>query len=270
LKVQIVLHHDCTNSPDRATAQVARLPVVWHIIGENSARQRTRHVDLSAHSIVFTMKRGQGRSVRQAIIVSAVIAGVFELASAATSLTAASPESLRHSVAAGAATDRKARSRALFLEMADVIESPRCLNCHPADRHPTQGDDMHIHNPPMVTDGAGHGMPGMNCSQCHGAANFRTNLPRVKSIPGNPRWALAPAEFAWQHKSLQQICEQIKDPTRNGNRTLAQIQEHLAHDKLVGWSWHPGVGRKPAPGTQARFGEVVQTWIDTGSECPTP
>ena len=216
------------------------------------------------------MKGGQGRSVRQAIVASVVIAGVFELASAATSVVASSPEHLHSSVVAGAAAvGLNALSRALFLEMARVIESPRCLNCHPADRHPTQGDDMHIHNPPMVADATGNGMPGMKCSQCHGAANFTTNLPKVKSIPGNPRWSLAPAQFAWQHKSLQQICEQIKDPKRNGNRTLAQIHDHLTNDKLVGWSWHPGPGRKPAPGTQSGFGKIVQNWIDSGSECPT-
>jgi hypothetical protein len=89
------------------------------------------------------MKGGQGRSVRQAIVVSAVIAGAFELASAATSVVATSPEHGHNSVVAGAATiDPKARSRTLFLEMARVIESPRCLNCHPSDRHPAQGDDM--------------------------------------------------------------------------------------------------------------------------------
>jgi hypothetical protein len=37
---------------------------------------------------------------------------------------------------------------------------------------------------------------------------------------------------------------------------------------LVGWAWHPGAGRRPAPGTQERFGEIIEAWIETGSECP--
>jgi hypothetical protein len=37
------------------------------------------------------------------------------------------------------------RSRALFDEAAKVITSPRCLNCHPANDRPTQGNDLHPH-----------------------------------------------------------------------------------------------------------------------------
>jgi hypothetical protein len=48
------------------------------------------------------MKGGQGRSVRQAIFVSAVIAGAFELASAATPVVATSPEHRHNSVVAPA------------------------------------------------------------------------------------------------------------------------------------------------------------------------
>ena len=39
------------------------------------------------------------------------------------------------------------RSRALFDEAAKVITSPRCLNCHPANNRPTQGNDLHPHLP---------------------------------------------------------------------------------------------------------------------------
>ena len=47
--------------------------------------------------------------------------------------------------------------------------------------------------------------------------------------------------MAWQQQARSaQICEQIKDPARNGGKTLAQIQEHMAHDSLVGWGWRPG------------------------------
>src|SRR5262249_3786862 len=34
--------------------------------------------------------------------------------------------------------DQAARSRALFTEAAKVLNSPRCINCHPAGDRPTQ------------------------------------------------------------------------------------------------------------------------------------
>jgi hypothetical protein len=163
---------------------------------------------------------------------------------------------------------QKDASAKLFLRMAEVIESPRCLNCHPAGRSPTQGDDMHLHTPPMVSDASGHGIPGLHCSACHSASNEPIMMPNIKIVPGNPAWSLAPAAFAWQHRSLREICEQIKDPRRNGGRTLEKIHDHVAYDPLVGWAWHPGLGRKPAPMTQATFGKLVQHWINSGAECP--
>jgi hypothetical protein len=167
------------------------------------------------------------------------------------------------------AATHESNSARLFLRMANVIESPRCMNCHPAGRSPTQGDDMHLHTPPMVSDASGYGIPGLQCSACHAATNTSIRLPNVQSVPGNPKWSLAPAAFAWQGKSIRQICLQIKDPARNGNRTLKQIHDHLAYDQLVGWAWHPGLGRKPAPMTQASFGVLVQRWIDSGADCPS-
>jgi hypothetical protein len=75
--------------------------------------------------------------------------------------------------------------------------------------------------------------------------------------------------MAWVGRSPHAICEQLKDPKRNGGKTLAQIVEHNAHDELVGWGWKPGAGREPAPGTQEQFGAIVAAWVETGAECPT-
>jgi hypothetical protein len=65
-----------------------------------------------------------------------------------------------------------------------------------------------------------------------------------------------------------EMCKQMKDPDRNGGRTLALLHEHVAHDDLVAWGWNPGPGREPAPGTQELLGQLVQAWIDSGAECP--
>lgn len=74
--------------------------------------------------------------------------------------------------------------------------------------------------------------------------------------------------MAWEDESLAEICEQIKDPARNGGKSLAALQEHNAKDGLVGWGWHPGPGREPVPGDQETFGQLTQAWIDAGAHCP--
>src|SRR6516165_2570497 len=108
-------------------------------------------------------------------------------------------------------TDTHARSVALFTEAARVIQSPRCLNCHPVTRQPTQGDDLHPHMPPMYAGPTDGGAAGLPCKSCHGVANVATPGSRIASIPGNPRWGLAPISMAWQGKTQREICEQIKD-----------------------------------------------------------
>ena len=165
-------------------------------------------------------------------------------------------------------SDERARSIALFTEAARVIEHPRCMNCHPVNRQPTQGDDLHPHIPLIYAGPGDHGVPALPCNSCHGKANVETPGSRIASIPGNPRWGLAPLSMAWQGKTLGEICLQIKDPTRNGQRSLADIHNHFATDPLVGWAWHPGTGRMPAPGTQAEFGALIEAWISTGAHCP--
>jgi hypothetical protein len=168
-------------------------------------------------------------------------------------------------------SDKAERSRALFTEAGKVILHPRCVNCHPADDHPRQGMDMHLHQPPVSRGEGGIGMPGMMCGTCHGAANVTVvgQAETIKSIPGHPEWHLAPIEMAWLGKSLKDICEQLKDPERNGGRSLADIVDHMANDSLVGWGWSPGAGREPVPGTQKEFGDLIRYWVDTGAECPT-
>ena len=180
------------------------------------------------------------------------------------------PKDLRPLSSFGSITDQAERSRALFNEIAKVVTHPRCMNCHPAGDHPLQGADHHEHAPPAWRGEGGIGIAGLTCSACHTEKNFTLvgTAATYKSIPGHPRWGLAPLEMAWEAKSLSEICQQMKDPARNGGRTLALLQEHLAHDDLVAWGWAPGEGREPAPGSQQQLGELTQAWINTGAECP--
>jgi hypothetical protein len=191
------------------------------------------------------------------------LASAAVLSQPSNSQTATERTSLRSPSSFDAIADPRARSIALFNEAGRVLLSPRCLNCHPAGEGPTQTDIMQPHSPRVVRGADGHGAPAMRCGTCHHAANFDP-----ANIPGHNEWHLAPLAMAWQGKSLGEICEQIKDRSRNGNRDMAALIHHMSEDTLVGWAWHPGGDRKPAPGTQAEFGALIKAWADTGGACP--
>lgn len=161
--------------------------------------------------------------------------------------------------------DPKQRSAALFAEAGKVLLHPRCVNCHPITDRPRQGDDRRLHEPPVRRGSGGHGVSAMRCNTCHTAANFDPGR-----VPGSAHWALAPASMAWEGRSLGQICEQIKDTARNGNRKLAAVVDHMTKDELVAWAWAPGEGREPAPGTQAELAALIAAWVKSGAACPTP
>jgi len=198
----------------------------------------------------MTQMRGRVRAAVMALVISAT-AGV------AMADDLASPESFSKM------TDETARSAAMFSELGKVLTSPRCVNCHPAGDRPHQGDQARLHQPPVERGVDGHGTPTMRCSTCHQAANFDPGR-----VPGHPEWHLAPIEMAWQGKTVAEICQQIKDPARNGGRAVDALIDHIGKDTLVGWAWAPGFGRTPAPGTQAQAGALVKAWAETGAACP--
>jgi hypothetical protein len=162
-----------------------------------------------------------------------------------------------------AIADTPARASAMFVEMTRVLLHPRCKNCHPSGDTPLQGDDGRVHDPPVVRGGDDRGAPGLECTSCHQDQNLE-----LARVPGAPQWHLAPRSMAWVGKSPHALCEQLKDPSRNGGKDLAAISEHSAHDALVAWGWAPGHGRVPAPGTQAAFGALVAAWVKDGAACP--
>jgi hypothetical protein len=180
-------------------------------------------------------------------------------ASETVSNNLASPESF-----AGIASE-DARSAAIFSELGRVLTHPRCMNCHPSGDRPRQGEraSRRLHQPPVTRGPDGHGAETMRCSICHGDANFEPGR-----LPGHPEWHLAPREMGWEGKTLAEICEQLKDPARNGGRKLEDLIHHIGEDTLVGWAWHPGAGRSPVPGTQKQAGSLVAAWVKTGAACP--
>jgi hypothetical protein len=162
-------------------------------------------------------------------------------------------------------SDERARSIALFEEAGKVLLHPRCVNCHPAGDRPLQNTNMQPHEPLVVRGPDGFGATGMRCTTCHGAENYDP-----AGVPGHPRWHLAPIEMAWEGRTLGAICEQVKDPKRNGGKSMAELVEHMESDSLVGWGWSPGAGRERVPGTQQVFGELIRAWADSGAVCPSP
>jgi hypothetical protein len=165
--------------------------------------------------------------------------------------------------ATASSTDTTLSSVASFLKASRVLQHPRCTNCHPDGDSPTQGDEGYLHDPAVTRGSDGFGIPGMRCFSCH----QDQNLP-LAPVPGAPNWHLSARSMAWAGKSSREICLQLKDPLRNGGKTLQQIVDHAAHDPLVAWAWNPGWDRTTPPGTQAQLGESLATWVAGGAKCP--
>lgn len=176
---------------------------------------------------------------------------------------AAEGSRLRAPAAFAGIADPAQRSRAMFGEIGRVLTHARCVNCHPTDDVPRQGDAHAPHDPPVIRGPDDRGVVGMQCQTCH----QDRNLEHAR-VPGAQGWHLAPLAMAWLGKSPGEICAQLKDPARNGGRTLAQIADHLGHDALVAWGWAPGGGRTPAPGSQAELATLFRAWIASGAVCP--
>jgi cytochrome c5 len=159
-----------------------------------------------------------------------------------------------------------AAAQAAFNRAWAVFDSPRCRNCHPSGDAPLQGDDGHVHIQDVKRGPDGKGVYGMKCSTCHQAAN----LPGGNMPPGNPKWSLPSANMKMviQGETAGQFCRQLKDPAKNGHRTLVQIIEHVSSDELVGWGWNPGDGRTLPPLDRPEFVAAMKAWVDNGAACP--
>jgi len=179
-------------------------------------------------------------------------------------LPAVPEQELRAPAAFSVYAERAERSRALFSEAARVLLHPRCVNCHPSGDTPLQYQGS-SHDPPVPRGPEDRGVVGMECTSCHQDRNLE-----LARVPGAPNWHLAPRSMAWAGRDPASVCEQIKDPARNGGKSLPQIVDHTEHDLLVAWGWAPGAGREPAPGSQQQFGALIAAWADTGAECPAP
>jgi hypothetical protein len=183
----------------------------------------------------------------------------FLLCSAALVLGAAAPESQKDA--------KKDAGILAFRDMASVLTSPRCINCHvPGDR-PLQGDDNHVHNMRVTrgSDGKG-GNPAMRCSNCHQDTNAMT----PHGPPGAKGWRMPSPEvpLVWLGLTTGQICRALRDSKTNGGFTPERLVEHAERDHFITWAWNPGPGRLPPPLSHEQFVERVREWISAGQPCP--
>lgn len=152
----------------------------------------------------------------------------------------------------------------------EVFSHARCVNCHvPADNKPRWSGPSYegrgpYHGMGVVADDTRSKAAGLSCATCHRASN----MPFPRGAPGAPNWVLAPVEMVWWDQSSTQICEQIKDPERNGGKSVEQVAQHVVDDPLVLWGWAPGPGREPAPHSAEEVKTALLTWQNAGTPCP--
>jgi hypothetical protein len=157
------------------------------------------------------------------------------------------------------------RSLQAFRDVASVLTSPRCLNCHVPGDGPLQGDDSHPHAMNVKRGAVGKGSAALHCSACHQTENAKF----LHGPPGAAEWQLPSPKtpMAWKGLSAADLCHALKDPAKNGNRSLQDLVAHM-DTSLVRWAWNPGPGRTLPPFSHDEFVSRLKVWIETGATCP--
>ena len=160
---------------------------------------------------------------------------------------------------------------ALWTKIHEVFSHPRCANCHVGSDNVPIWSGKNFGPTPRphgmnINGGASRigAENGLLCGSCHTAHNSALK----NGPPGVTPWLLAPVEMQWSGKSSAEICAQVKDAKRNGNRTLEALAHHVEADPLVNWGWRPGPGREPAPYTSADTAAAIRAWEKLGAPCP--
>ena len=154
----------------------------------------------------------------------------------------------------------------VFNKMMDVLTHPRCMNCHPDDHVPKQGEDSHAHRFGITR--ANSVGSATNCNTCHQSTN---NLN--SGVPGAPEWSLAPHKMRWEGLSRIEIAKSMMNRENNGNRSVEELMHHLTEHELVLWAWEPGVDaegkpRELPPVPLDEYIEAVKKWVELGAQIP--
>ncbi len=154
-------------------------------------------------------------------------------------------------------------------EVRSVLQHPRCQNCHPQDDVPLQGDNGAPHTQNVQRGPEGKGAIGMECVTCHGPGNppaaYGAHIP--PGIASGWRMPKPEEKLPFVGLTSSALCEQIKDPVRNGHLDMPALRHHL-DDPLVQWGWTPGFGRAPVPMAREAFLRSFETWAAAGAPCP--
>ena len=125
---------------------------------------------------------------------------------------------------------------------------PRCQNCHPAgDRAAAGRQPAHTRTCSAGPTGTGWRVP--TCTTCHGPANPPTATARTRR---RARQGLAHAaagqKLVFVGVAPRALCEQLKDPARNGGKDMAALgtPETTARDLGLGPGLRPRAGRGAA------------------------
>jgi hypothetical protein len=74
--------------------------------------------------------------------------------------------------------------------------------------------------------------------------------------------------MVFEKKTPGELCQQLKDPAQNGNRTPQEVVEHVQTASLVLWGWNPGEGRTPVSMPHDVFVKNMTDWAEKGAACP--
>lgn len=157
----------------------------------------------------------------------------------------------------------KEKSLAAFATIAKVLKNPRCMNCHPSDDRPRQGDDRHKHLFGVQRGKDNHGLAVQRCATCH----HEENNPYT-NVPGAPHWGLAPKSMGWMGLTDVELGKALVDKEKNGGRTPKDLVKHMSKDKLVLWAWNPGKGRSLPPVSLPNFKKALNQWLENGAHVP--
>jgi len=160
---------------------------------------------------------------------------------------------------------------AAFARIYEVASHPRCSNCHvgPSNRPMWSGPSYGKTRPHGMNINAGESRIGAEtllCSTCHAYREGVNDVPHAAPQVAMD-WQLAPVEAEWFGKSSVEVCQQLRDPERNGDRDFMEIAQHLDHDLILHWAWNPGGGREPAPYSLQEHVNDVLAWGVAGNPC---
>ncbi len=149
------------------------------------------------------------------------------------------------------------------------------MNCHSSAAFPRQTDDRYPHVFGVERGADDKGVPMKRCESCHGIRNNPDT-----GAPGRIDWHMAPLAMSTESspgvpKSGAQMCADVKDYSKNGNRNFASLSGFIEFDQFITWAWDPGTRASgimrttPPTTTHDEFVQVVKKWLAEGAPCPT-